>query len=94
MGGTPIGPDIGSGPARYLLPYQVREVAQALTDLPRNELAQRYEPKAMDDVGIYPQIWERDDNDGLEYVLSYYDNLVRYYQNAAGKNHAMLLYLN
>lgn len=48
----------------------------------------------MDESGIYPEIWERDGNDGLEYLLSYYELLVKFYQNAAAKNQAMLLYLN
>ena len=93
LGGTPIGPDIGYGPARYLLPSQVREVARALADLPRDELAKRFEPASMDEAGIYPQIWERDADDGLEYLLSYYDNVVAYYQRTSAQDDAMLLYL-
>jgi Domain of unknown function (DUF1877) len=94
LGGVPIGQDVGYGPARYLLPNQVREVAQALASLPPSELAKRYSPKAMDEAGIYPEIWERDGDDGLHYVLSFYESVVKYYQDAAGKNHAMLLFLN
>jgi len=94
MGGTPIGPDIGYGPARFLSPNQVHDVAQALQSLSRDELAKRYSPKTMDQIGIYPQIWERDGNDGLEYLLAYYDEVVKYYQDASAKKQAMLLYLN
>lgn len=94
LGGTAIGPDVGYGPARYLSPDQVNEVAQALASLSRNELAERFDPVAMDNAGIYPEIWERDGPDGLEYLLSYYDEVVKYYQEAAGRKQAMLLYLN
>ncbi len=94
LGGVPIGPDVGYGPARYLVPDQAREVAQALAGLPRNELAKRYSPKAMQEAEIYPEIWENDEDDGLDYVLSYYESVVRYYLEAAEKNQAMLLFLN
>jgi hypothetical protein len=94
LGGTPVGPDIGYGPARYLSPDQVREVAQALANLPRQELANRYDPVAMEATDIYPQIWVRDGPEGLVYLLSYYDEVVKYYQDAAARKLAVLLYLN
>jgi len=94
LGGTPIGEDVGYGPARYLLPAQVREVADALGTLPRNELAARFSPQAMEEAEIYPEIWVRDGDDGLEYLLANYDVLVKFYQQAAEQNCAMLLYIN
>jgi hypothetical protein len=94
MGGTEIGEDAGYGPARYLRPDQVREVADALTSLPREEIAQRYAPAEMEEAGVYPEIWVRDGDQALGYLLEYYDLLVEFYQQAASKRCAVLQYLN
>jgi len=48
----------------------------------------------MDAAEIYPQIWESDGPDGLEYVLHYYNQLTSFYQAAAERGDAVLLYLN
>ncbi len=40
-GGTPIGDDLGYGPARFLTPEQVREVAAALQEVSKDELTIR-----------------------------------------------------
>lgn len=94
LGGTEIGPDNGYGPARYLLPTQVREIAVALREISRADLAKRFEPRAMDAAGTYPQIWTRDGFDGLDYLLVNFDQVVEQYQEAAANNQAMLLYLD
>jgi hypothetical protein len=94
LGGTPIGPDVGYGPARYLTPTQVQEVARVLAGLSRGELAKRYDPKAMEKAEIYPEIWERDGQEGLEYLLASYEDVVKYYQDASARKMAMFLFLN
>lgn len=94
MGGTSIGSDVGYGPARYLLPDQVQQVAEALTNQSRGDLAKEYVPKTMDKLGIYPGLWERDGKIALDYLLRNYDHVVRYYQNAVEKKQAMLFYRN
>jgi hypothetical protein len=93
LGGTPFGPDLGYGPARYLRADQVQDVAHALSGLAREELANRFSPEAMDRAEIYPQIYDRDGTHVLEYLLRNYDEVVKHYQGAAAKNYAMLLYL-
>ena len=95
MGGTEIGEDAGGyGPARYLRPEQVREVAEALPKLPRDQLAQRYAPEEMEQAGVYPSIWMHDGEEALNYLLDKYDALVEFYQQAAAKQCAVLQYLN
>jgi hypothetical protein len=93
LGGTEIGPDVGYGPARYLLSEQVREVAQALRELPRATVETRFDPAQMEEAEIYPGIWD-EGKDALEYLMSYYDEVVQYYQQAAEKGQAMLRYIN
>ena len=94
MGGTALGPDVGYGPARYLTPQQVSQLAGVLAKLPSTSLAARYAPAEMEEAGIYPDIWQRDGDEALEYLLHYYDKLVDFYHQGAAQGHAVLQYLN
>jgi hypothetical protein len=93
LGGQEIGEDVGYGPAQFLHPWQVKEVAIALAGVDSAEFRERFNPAAMDAAEIYPQMWERDGEKGLEYVLDYYSQLVSFYREAADRGDAVLVYL-
>lgn len=94
LGGTEIGEDAGYGPARYLLQGQVKEIAEALLKISKEEFIERFHPEAMDAQKIYPQIWSRDGDFGRSYVLGHFVNLVNFYRGAAERSDAMLLFIN
>jgi hypothetical protein len=90
LGGTEIGQDLGYGPARYLSPHQVKEVARALEPITKETLRQGFNPKAMTDAAIY--CWFEDEGDeGLEYFLHYYVEVRVYFQDAARRGNGMIL---
>jgi hypothetical protein len=61
-GGEEIGDeDIGYGPARAYRSPEVREIAAALTLLSPDALIERFDPGSMAAQGIYPHIWDRED---------------------------------
>lgn len=91
LGGDPVGDDTGFGPARYLSPAEVREVAAALVLVPADDLRRRYgDGSALTANEIYPSIW---DEEGWDYVSSYYVELVAHYERASQRGDAMLLFL-
>jgi hypothetical protein len=95
LGGTALGDeDVGYGPARYLTSDEVNEVAGALSAIPPTDLARRYKPDALTRADIYPNIWQREGQGALDYLLEYYDQLVGFFQEASGLGHAMLLWMN
>lgn len=94
VGGTEIGEDVGYGPARYLTTDQVKAVAEALSTIDAEEFSTRFDPKALGAAEIYPEIWGRDDSEGLEFVLNYYNELRTFYLAAAERGDAALLYIN
>lgn len=94
VGGTEIGEDVGYGPARYLTTDQVKAVAEALSTIDAEEFSTRFDPKALGVAEIYPEIWGRDDSEGLEFVLNYYNELRTFYLAAAERGDAALLYIN
>ena len=93
LGGTEIGDDVGYGPAKYITADDVRAAANALDQLPRDELAKRFDVSAMNNNDIYPGIWDEGD-DALDYLMTWYESLREYYSDAAKKGNAMLKYLN
>jgi hypothetical protein len=90
LGGQTIGPDVGYGPARLLLPEQVAAVARALAEVSPETLAVSFDPAAMDQAGVYPQIWD-EGQEALDYLLSYYQRLAAFYERAARQGNAVLL---
>jgi len=94
VGGHEIGDDIGYGPARFLTPEQVGQVAAALAAVTGDEFARRYDPAAMEKQQIYPGIWEREGDEGLAWLRHYLPVLGRFYADAAGRGDAVLLWLS
>jgi hypothetical protein len=89
LGGVPIGDDVGYGPARFLTPEQVREVASALSAFTMDDLADRFDAGAMSAANVYGAEGEEP-----EWAQYYFASLVRYYNDAAEKGNAMLLYID
>jgi hypothetical protein len=92
-GGTEIGDDVGYGPARFLSAADVMRLATALKALPREELMQRFDAKALGAAEIYPEIWDRPakEDDTRRYVANYYETLRAFVLDAATANEALLV---
>jgi hypothetical protein len=56
MGGKDIEPDQGYGPAQLLKPDEVKAIAQLLEQTTPNMLRERFKPKEMTRMGIYPSV--------------------------------------
>jgi len=97
-GGEQVGDvDVGYGPARALTSQQVTAWDGALTKISREELGRRFEPKAMLDADIYPQIWARSikgEEDTLDYLLQAYAGLRDFVAAARRERSGLLVYLS
>lgn len=95
LGGEELGPEVGYGPARFLTPAQVAAVAEGLAGLSIDTLRQRFMPQDMEAKGIYPEvIWVRDGAGALDYLLSFYPDLVAFYRDAAARGDGVLQWLS
>lgn len=94
LGGTELGEeDVGHGPARYLLPSEVKETATHLSMVSKEELCSRFDVNKFRAAEIYPDGWTGSGEE-MGYTLSYFEKLVSFFQDAAKSNDAMLLYIN
>jgi len=91
LGGEPIGPELDFGPARVLGPDQVKQIAQELSTVTPDMLAAAYDPAAMSAAEVYPDIWERDGQDALDYVTDFLPDLQAFYAEAAQRGDAVIL---
>ena len=90
LGGTEIGgeaADTGYGPPRALSPSRVKSVAEALNAFPIAEKASQYDPDAADRAEIYVA------QHGADELQKYFAELRDFYNDAASKNNAVLLWI-
>jgi hypothetical protein len=91
LGGEETTFDVGYGPARILSSEQVVDITSKLRHLPLDELRARYNPAEMASAGIYPDVWEREGPDALEWLLAGYVQLRDFYERASTEGKAVVL---
>jgi hypothetical protein len=98
VGGEAIGSiDVGYGPARALGPGEVAEIARRLAALSDTELLSRYDGPEMVARNIYPEIWNRDDDeedDPLGYLTENLAGLRQAVSDAATRQQGLVLVLH
>jgi hypothetical protein len=90
LGGTEIGgeaADTGYGPPRALSPSRVKNVAEALNAFPIAEKAKQFDPDAADRAEVYVA------QHGAEELQHYFTELRNFYNDAASKGNAVLLWI-
>jgi hypothetical protein len=86
--------DFGYGPACYLTPEQVKVVNNALKEVSDAELTKRYNPEKMMELGLYPEIWEEQPAEGLEFLIETIQEMRNFYEKAASEGEAVITYMN
>jgi hypothetical protein len=85
--------EVGYGPARLFSTQVVKTIHERLSNITEKDIAANYNPKEMDQLDIYPNIWERDGNEGLEYIAEYFSSLKTFIANCVSNEVGMAVYL-
>ncbi|MDH0863483.1 YfbM family protein [Mitsuaria sp. GD03876] len=88
LGGEPLSEEED---CRVLGPEEVRDIAAALAAITEDQLRDAFDPAAMAEADIYPDIWVRDGEEALDYLLVHFPTLVRFYRTTADAGHGALL---
>jgi hypothetical protein len=93
--GATTGVSFDYGDCWYRTPAEVKQIADTLGALPKEDFKKGYVPDLMAKYNVYPDIWDREDEkeENFEYVWQGYEGLVKFYQEAAAKGEGMLLHL-
>ncbi len=86
--------DLGYGPAHYLTPKQVKDINKIISEITTETLSKKYNPKKMSEMAVYPEIWEDEGDEALEYLISYFDEIKDFYSNAVKEKQAIISFLN
>jgi hypothetical protein len=81
---------------RMLAPDQVAEISAALSAVSFDAFCRRYDANAMMRAEIYPVDWDEEDEEfsWLDYLESYFADLVVFYRSAARKKFAVLPWIS
>ena len=95
-GGTPVGDDLGFGPARVFRPLEVAAIADALANVTQPMLLARFDLKKLEKLEIYPGRWAevnlRSDYD-LGYYFGPFEELKRVSVRAKQERLAMMVWI-
>ncbi len=87
--------DVDWVPERGFTPNQVREIELALRPISGDTIKSRFEPKEMDAQGIYPEVWDREDEQAevCEALGEYYDEMKQFIAETAERGYALIVSL-
>ncbi|MBF0232980.1 MAG: DUF1877 family protein, partial [Desulfamplus sp.] len=85
--------EVGYGPARLFRSHIVKNIHERLSNISEEDISANYNPKEMDQLDIYPNIWERDGYEGLEYIMEYFITLKSFVSNCVKNEVGMTVYL-
>ena len=93
--GEKTGIEFHYGDCWYRTPDEVKQIAEALSRISKEDFRKGYMPELMTEFNIYPGLWDRKEDVewNFEYVWQWYEGLVRFYREAAAKGEGMLLHL-
>ena len=90
-GGVEVAQEIGYGSPRVIRSADVKKIDAFLRGLTAESLREQYDPLAMDREKIYPQIWERDGDEGFDYIVSFFEPLRRFISDAAHRSVGIMI---
>lgn len=94
LGGLEAGDvEVGYGPARLFKSQTVKEIERQISGITREDLNRNYDPKKMEKLDIYPNIWVRDGDEGFDYIADYFDSLKSFVSHCSKYNLGMAIYL-
>jgi rubrerythrin len=82
VGGKTAGDvDVGYGPVRLFDSKTVKEIDKRLSEITSDQLRKNYNPSDMERLDIYPNIGERDGEEGFKYIAEYFETLKTFIAN-------------
>ncbi len=85
--------DLGYGPAHYLTPEQVADLNNEISTITIEDLKQKFNPKKMTELEVYPTIWDEGD-DTFDYLVEGFSTLQNVFANATKNGEAIITFLN
>ena len=85
--------DLGYGPAHFLRPEQVAELNKEISTITIADLKQKFDPKKMTELDVYPTIWNEGD-DAFDYLADGFSTLQNVFEDATKNGEAIITFIN
>ena len=86
--------DFGYGPANYSTSEEVKQIAKALKNITGTEIRKKYNSKKLLELEIYPAgTWDTRE-ETISFLVENFENLKKFYLDAAEKNEPVIFFLN
>ncbi|KQS90266.1 hypothetical protein ASG21_13695 [Chryseobacterium sp. Leaf394] len=85
--------DLGYGPAHFLRPDEVLELSEEISKITIEDLKQRFDPEKMSEEGIYPEIWDEEE-DAFNYLAEEFIAVQKTFAEAASNGEAIITFIN
>jgi hypothetical protein len=82
---------LGSGPAHYLLPQQVKDLNDHIRGIEPSSLKDKFDATAMKELGVYPNVWDHDDT--ADYLIEYFETIQEIYALASQNGEAIITFI-
>ena len=93
-GGQEVGEDDGYGAPRLFQPKEVQEISAALAPISDCELWGQFDPERMEADGVYPGIWDEEEEELRDEYLSYFHELKQVVEQAGAGGMGLLVALS
>jgi len=93
-GGREVGEDLGYGSPRLFEPGEVQSLNSVLAPITDDELWSRFDADAMEAEGVYPGIWDEDEEELREEYVTYFQELKKVVAQASSGGMGMLVSLS
>lgn len=84
--------NLGTGPAHYLNPGEVKELHEAIAGIVPASLKARFDAARMKEVGVYPNVWDHDDT--ADYLIEYFETVQEVFARATEQQQAIITFIN
>lgn len=86
--------DLGYGPAHYLTPEQVANLNNQISKITVEDLKQKYDPKKMTELDVYPTIWEDEGEETFDYLSDNFLEVQQLYADASKNGEAIITFMS
>jgi hypothetical protein len=84
--------DLGTGPAHYLTPEQVKDIHHQIKAIVPASLKEKFDAAAMKELGVYPNVWDHED--AVDYLVEYFETVQEVYALATDRDEAIITFIN
>lgn len=84
--------DLGTGPAHFLKPEEVRELHAQINNIVPHSLKAKFDAAAMKELGVYPNnVWDEEEVD--DYLIEYFETVQEIFALAAEQGEAIITFM-